>query len=102
MKIVIKEPQLDIGIDDVKPGEFFRFANGANTTSPYLAIERDSQGYQSWLIVRDLASGGLKKFWRTNKERRVTLLELTVVHFRDMPVSGRKSDAVEVEPEQPA
>jgi hypothetical protein len=101
MKIVLKEPQLDIGIDDVQPGEFFRFAKGANTTQPYLAIERESQGLQSWLIVRDLTSGGLKKLWRTNKERRVTLLEIVEVHFRDMPANGRLTGDIETEPELP-
>lgn len=85
MKITIKDPIVSVGIGQVQPGEFFRFTNGKETESAFIAISRTKEGYNTILLCRDLGANKLRRLYvNTRKERQVNFLVPEEIVFRDI------------------
>lgn len=91
-KTTLLPPIANCSLVNVKPGEFFRMANGRDADTPYLAVRWDKQPYNNVLLARNLNTGEWRKMWITNKTRLVVLLELVSATFRDVNLPSPAGD----------
>lgn len=84
MKTVIEAPIVAIGIAGVAQGDFFRFANGKASESVFVALERRTEGYNTFWLARDLSGDRIRKVYaNTRKERVVVIVEPIELRVRD-------------------
>jgi len=96
MRITIDAPILSVSIREVVQGDFFRFANGKNTETIFVALEQRTENYNTYWIARNMNDGEMKKLYvNTRKERVVVIVEPIELRVRDRngsPILGLVED----------